>query len=322
MGGDTVAVVREEDDHRVVVDPAGLEHLHDAAHLAVDALHKAVVGVQVTPPVVLRVGGRIVIARRSGAFERKGFGRIGRRHEIGREVGTLRGQERLQFAVLQRLVAPVLADFVGIEQRGHQEERFAAVVLLQCGVAGVGQRRVAHLRDAAESRARVGQVDLRNVPFPGIETLVTRPGDAVADASLHIGLVRAVGVVEGPYLEGHAARDERSAAGTAQRIGAIGARETYAVGGQRIHRRGLNPRISGARHGSGGLLVGHDDDNAGTLAGSRFVFGGCGSVGRHRQGGERCRQCGMVQVSHKSVFKQYKITTNPRPEPRGLSLKT
>ena len=160
------------------------------------------------------------------------------------------------------------------------------------------------------------------MPFPSIEALVTRPSDAVADAGLHVGLVRAVGVVEGPYLKGHAARDERSAAGAAQRIGAIGARETYAVGGQRIHRRGLDPRISGARHGPGGLLIGHDDDNAGPLAGSRLVFGGCRSVGSHRQGGERSRQCGIVQVSHKSVFKQYKITTNPLPGPRGLSLKT
>lgn len=41
------------------------------------------------------------------------------------------------------------------------------------------------------------------MPFPGVETLVTRFGETVADAGPHVGVVGADRVVEGPDLEGH-----------------------------------------------------------------------------------------------------------------------
>ena len=317
MGGDAVAVVREEDDCRVVVKPVRLQHPDDAAHLAVGTLHQTVIGIKIAPPVVLRVGVGVVVAGRGGVFERQRFGRIGRGHEIGREIGTLVGGKGRQFAVVQRFVASVFADFVGIEQRSHQKKRLLSVVLLQRRVAGVGQRRVVHLRDTAESRARIGEVDLRDVPFPSVEAFVTRLGEAVADAGLHIGVGGAYGVVEGPDLEGHAPRDERSAAGTAQRIGAVGPREPHAVGGQRIHCRGPDPRIAGARHGSGSLLVGHDDDDGGTFPGGGFGFRSGGGIGSHGQSGERRGQRSVVETGHRcsfSVIQNYHKPAAKAPE--------
>ena len=294
-----------------------LQHPDDAGHLAVGTLHQTVIGIEITPPVVLRIGVGVVVAGRRGVFERQGLGGIGRRHEVGRKVGTLFGGKGRQFAVLERLVASVFADFVGIEQRSHQKKRLLSVILLQRRVAGVGQRRVVHLRDAAETRARIGQIDLRDVPFPGVEALVTRLGEAVADTGLHIGVGGTYGVVEGPDLEGHATRDERGAAGTAQRIGAVGARKAHAVGGQRIHRRGPDPRIAGAGYGSGGLLVGHNDDDGGTFPGGGFGFRSGGGIGGHGQGGEQRGQRSVVETGHRcsfSVIQNYHKPTAKAPE--------
>ena len=150
------------------------------------------------------------------------------------------------------------------------------------------------------------------MPFSGIETFVTRSGDAVADTLGHILGMGPDGIVGGPHLGGHAARDERRPAGTAQRIGTVGAREAYAIGGQGIHRRGLHPRIPGARHGAGRLLIGHDDDEVrpplGSTLGSRSGsgIGQCECRGRERRkAGDASRE--VFRIGHNSVFGMVRV---------------
>ena len=262
VGAVAVAVVGGEQDQGVV-PPAGVAHrVEQAAHLGVHLLHDAEVLMPEAPPLLRRESRRRVDPRGVGLHEAQDLRAVRRLLEVGRQVGAFGQRSRLRHRSLwQRLRARQLANVVGIQEGGEEEEGPLAGPqepgrrLGDLVVAGAAQ----HLQAALPRR------DAGDVPLAGQGAAIPGVSQQAAQRLPVQGLPQRVVVAGDARIVRHAAGDVARPRRGAQGMRAVGPREPQPPGRQAVHaRRGQVP-VAGAAHGRGGLLIGADQQDIGSL---------------------------------------------------------
>ena len=256
-----VAVVADENDERIVVEPAAAKPVHDDPDMAVDQFDQPEVRAAVSPPPVgivdlMLCGERGWMGRRKRTdglrFERTDFV-VGRQH---RAVGYLALLDPPKVGIL--LACP-LAYVVGIDERGDEEEWGAspALATIQEKLAAVdGHIGVEGIRKRFEP-AYLLFFAQRQGAIAGVVAVVTGRRQ---DSSKRRFWILDLAIGE-RYFVRKRAGDDAVARRRARRSGAVRALEARAIRGKAVHHRCRKLDIPCATHGIRRLLVREDEQD-------------------------------------------------------------